>query len=133
MPVHKLRFVLGDQLDRNLSSLQDIDPKNDFVLMSEVQGECSYVRHHKQKIVLILSAMRHFATMLVRSGIRVDYIKLNDPENTGSLEGELKRALVRHQVDRIVVTEPGEWRLWEMMQSWEQTLGTQVEIREDDR
>ena len=45
-----LRFILGDQLSRSISSLQDIDHENDVVLMVEVHEETTYVKHHKQKI-----------------------------------------------------------------------------------
>jgi deoxyribodipyrimidine photolyase-related protein len=128
-----LRLVLGDQLSGALSSLRDIDRAHDIVLMAEVQEETTYVRHHKQKLVLILSAMRHFAEALENDGISVDYIRLDGKGNTGSLTGELERAIKRHKPDRIVVTEPGEWRLHEMMETWNDQLGTPVEIREDDR
>ncbi len=101
--------------------------------MVEVREEATYVRHHKQKIVLVLAAMRHFAAALRAEGLRVDYVALDDAGNAGSFTGELRRALKRHNPDRIVVTEPGEWRVWEMMQSWSGELGLPVEIREDDR
>ena len=129
----KLRLILGDQLSRSLSALGGIDRTRDVVLMVEVYDETTYVRHHKQKIILILSAMRHFAQSLRAEGMRVDYVRLDDEGNTGSFTGELKRALSRHSVDRIVVTEPGEWRVWKMMQSWERECGMPVEMREDDR
>ncbi len=104
-----MRLILGDQLSRNISSLQDIDPGRDLVLMVEVWGEVTSVRHHKQKIVFLLSAMRHFAALLRADGINVDYIYLDQEDNTGSFSGEIKRALERHRVERLVVTEPGEW------------------------
>ncbi len=128
-----LRLLLGDQLSREVSALRDIDRARDIVLMAEVEDEATYVRHHKQKIVLVLSAMRHFAQSLRAEGIRVDYVRLEDKENTGTLKGELGRALSRHRVDKIIVTEPGEWRLWEAMQSWGHDLGKPAEILEDDR
>ena len=128
-----LRLILGDQLSRELSALRDIDPTCDVVLMVEVGDETTYVRHHKQKIALVLSAMRHFAELLRADGIAVDYVRLDDEGNTGSFTGELGRALSRHPVDRVIVTEPGEWRVWEIMQSWKHVLGTPVEIRDDDR
>ena len=56
-----LRLILGDQLSQSLSSLGDIDRESDTVLMCEVMGEVTYVRHHKKKVAFILSAMRHFA------------------------------------------------------------------------
>jgi deoxyribodipyrimidine photolyase-related protein len=128
-----LRLVLGDQLSRPLSALRGIDRACDVVLMVEVNEEATYVRHHKQKIVLVLSAMRHFAQSLSAEGIKVDYVRLDDDGNTGSFTGELGRALSRHRADRVVATEPGEYRVWEMMGSWETALGVPVEIREDDR
>jgi len=128
-----LRLILGDQLSRSISALDRIDVNHDVVLMVEVHAETTYVPHHKQKLVLILSAMRHFAKALGDEGIEVDYIELDATENTGNFTGELERALLRHKVERIVVTEPGEWRVWQMMQSWHQRFDKQLEIRADDR
>ncbi len=128
-----IRFVLGDQLTRSVSSLADIDKKRDVVLMTEAADETRYVPHHKQKIAFILSAMRHFADELRKDGIRVDYIRLDDPENSGSFGGELARALKRHRPERIIITEPGEWRVLKMIQGWEREHGVPVEIRADER
>lgn len=124
---------MGDQLSQDISALKDLDRANDVVLMVEVHEEATYLRHHKQKIVLVLSAMRHFAQMLRQDGIQADYVKMDEPGNTGSFTGEIRRALNNYQVNRIVLTEPGEWRVWEMMQSWQQTFDVPVEILADDR
>jgi deoxyribodipyrimidine photolyase-related protein len=128
-----LRVVLGDQLSHGLASLSDIDCARDVVLMAEVHGECTYVRHHKQKIVLVLSAMRHFAAELGARGVRVEYVTLDDPDNTHSLRGEMLRAAQRMAPSRIVVVEPGEWRLAEDMRYWHEAAGIEVEIRDDLR
>ena len=129
----RLRVVLGDQLSRSLSALDDLDPSRDVVLMMEVQEEATYVPHHRQKIVLVLSAMRHFAASLGAEGVTVDYVALDHPENRGSFTQELGRALGRHRVERVVATEPGEWRVWEAMRGWEEAYGIPVEIRQDRR
>jgi deoxyribodipyrimidine photolyase-related protein len=121
-----LRIVLGDQLTRGLSALRDIAP-GDTVLMMEVVEEATYVRHHKQKLTLIFSAMRHFANELRADALSVDYIRLDDPANTGSFTSEVQRAIARHTPSRIMVTEPGEWRVMEMMKGWG------AEILTDDR
>ena len=121
-----LRIVLGDQLTRGLSSLRGYVP-GDTVLMMEVVEEATYVKHHKQKLVLILSAMRHFADELRHHGFAVDYVRLDDPANTRSFTTEVKRAVARHRPSRIAVTEPGEWRVLEMMKGWG------AEILSDDR
>ncbi|UDL96181.1 cryptochrome/photolyase family protein [Lichenihabitans sp. PAMC28606] len=128
-----LRFVLGDQVSHEISSLSGLDAQRDVVLMVEVADETTYVGHHKQKIAFIFSAMRHFAAELTATGVTVDYVKIDDAGNAGSFTGELQRAVVRHAPDRVVVTEPGEWRVWEMMRVWSSELGLPVTIEDDDR
>ncbi|MGT2487128.1 cryptochrome/photolyase family protein [Methylobacterium oryzae CBMB20] len=91
-PTGTLRFVLGDQLTRRVSSLVDLDAGCDVVLMVEVRDEATYVRHHKQKIAFLFAAMRHFAAELEAEGVAVDYVRLTDAGNTGSFTGELERA-----------------------------------------
>ncbi|MGB0696590.1 MAG: cryptochrome/photolyase family protein [Rhodospirillaceae bacterium] len=128
-----LRVVLGDQLSRDLSALRDLDPARDRVLMMEVPEETTAVGHHKQKIVLFLAAMRHFAAALQAEGIGVDYIALDDPDNAGSFTAELERAIARYRPERVVVTHPGEWRVLQAVQGWTAQFGLPVEIRDDDR
>ena len=128
-----LRMVLGDQCSAGLSALRDLDPATDTVLMAEVLGECTYVRHHQKKIVLVLSAMRHFARALRSRGVTVEYVTLDDPANTQSLRGELVRLAARLKPDRVVATACGEWRLDRDMQGWHEAVGLDVDIRDDDR
>jgi deoxyribodipyrimidine photolyase-related protein len=108
-------LILGDQLSFNLSSLRQADQSHDIVLMAEVADETTYAAHHKKKFVLVFSAMRHFAEKLKAQGWRVDYIKLTDDGNTGSLAGEIERARKRHNISEVVMTEPAEWRLHEAL------------------
>jgi len=128
-----LRFVLGDQLTRAISSLDGADPETDIVLMAEVEQECTYVRHHKKKLVFVLSAMRNFTQELRKAGYAVDYVDLTQDGNTGTLKGEAERAIKRHGASRLVITKPGEYRLIEDLESWAVDLGVEVELRDDDR
>jgi deoxyribodipyrimidine photolyase-related protein len=128
-----LRLILGDQLTDGIAALRDADPACDVVLMAEAADETTYVPHHKQKLVLILSAMRHFAERLTERGLAVDYVRLEDAGNTGSFTGEIQRAILRHRPDRVVVTRPGEWRVLVAMRTWQGAFGLPVELREDDR
>jgi deoxyribodipyrimidine photolyase-related protein len=109
--VKRLCLVLGDQLSFDLASLQGIDGAGDAVLLVEVMEEATHVAHHPQKIALIFSAMRHFAQALHRRGIPVHYVRLDDPENTGSVPSELKRWQTLLQAQEVHVTECGDWRL----------------------
>ena len=128
-----LRLILGDQLSLSLPTLSDIDLQHDRVLMLEVAEETGYVPHHQQKITLILSAMRHFAEGLRDRGITVDYVRLDDSENTGSFDGEVMRVIKRLKPQALVVTEAGEWRVQEKLKAWHQSLNLPVEIRDDTR
>lgn len=128
-----LRFVLGDQLSPAISSLADADPADDVILMCEVTAEATYVPHHPQKITFIFSAMRHFAAELSARGFTVDYVRLDDPGNSGSFRGEAARAAARHGAERLVVTHPGEWRVLADMAGWGRDIGIPVQIRDDDR
>jgi deoxyribodipyrimidine photolyase-related protein len=128
-----LVFILGDQLSMNISSLNSIDRERDVVLLCEVAEETTYVRHHRKKIIFILSAMRHFANELSAEGFKVRYIKLDDADNTGSFTSELKRAVEDLRPEAIVITEPGEWRVLEQMRGWQADIGLPVHMRPDGR
>jgi deoxyribodipyrimidine photolyase-related protein len=125
--------ILGDQLSVTLSSLDAIDPADAILLMMEVADETQYVRHHQRKIAFILSAMRHHAALLRAHGWTVEYVTLDDPQNSGSFTGEVARAITRHQPERIIITESGEWRVRAMLDVWETMFGIPVEIRADTR
>ena len=101
--------VLGDQLSHSLASLAEIAKHDAVVLLMEVADETTYVRHHKRKIALVLSAMRHFAGELRAGGWSVDYVRLDDPDNGGSFTSEVARAVERHRPSAIRIVESGEW------------------------
>lgn len=129
-----LVVVLGDQLSLGLSSLGAADKNSATVLMAEVHDEATYVRHHQKKIAFVFSAMRHFADLLSREGWTVEYVRLDDDANTGSFTGEVGRAVERHAgISRVVVTEPGEWRVLEAIRGWKERFAVSVKILADDR
>ncbi|MBB4009582.1 cryptochrome/photolyase family protein [Allorhizobium taibaishanense] len=131
--VRNLIPVLGDQLTPTLTSLAAGDPKQDVVLMAELHDEATYVRHHKKKIAFLFSAMRHFAEELRAAGWTVDYVTLDAAENGGGFTEQLRQAVKTHRPQRIVVTEPGEWRVGQMMAGWEEQLSLPVDILPDTR
>ena len=106
-----LVLILGDQLTPDIAALRSADKSRDVVVMAEVMGEGTYVPHHPQKIILILSAMRIFAATLRDEGWQVAYSTLDDPDNTHTITGELIRRAAEHGATRIIATRPGEWRL----------------------
>jgi len=128
-----LRLILADQLSTSISSISDIDVANDIVMLCEVMAEAVYVKHHKKKIAFLFASMRHFAQELIDAGIKVRYIKLDDQYNTGSFDGEVKRAIKELNANKLIITEPGEYRVLTIFQAWKNTLKIPVEIRPDSR
>lgn len=128
-----LRLILADQLSESIATLKDLEKSSDKVMFCEVMEEATYVSHHPKKIAFLFSAMRHFAKELEAKGTCVRYVKLDCIENTGSFTSEVKRAVKELNASHLVVTEPGEYRVLEMMLSWQKTLGINVQILPDNR
>ena len=109
--VTRLVLILGDQLSHEGAALRAADPARDVIVMAEVMAEATYVRHHPQKIVLFLSAMRHFAAELRAEGYQVAYSTLDDPDNSHSIVGELLRRAEEFGAQDVLTMRPGDWRL----------------------
>lgn len=131
--MHILRLILGDQLSHNITSLRGCDKRKDIILLVEVISEARYANHHKKKLALIFSAMRHFAQDLIKKGFKVLYTKLEDKNNKGSLNEEVKRICKNYHIDKIIVTHPGEYRVLKKIKQLRKELGISVEILEDSR
>ncbi len=111
--IKNIIVILGDQLSPSISSLTQADKSASVILMAEVATEATYVKHHKKKIAFLFSAMRHFAAELRAAGWTVHYTRLDDPDNSGSLTGEVLRLASQSGATAVQITEPGEWRLRE--------------------
>ena len=111
MVAPRLILILGDQLSPDMAALRFGDITRDYVVMAEVMAEGTSVPHHPQKIVLILTAMRKFATQLRAQGWRVLYSELDDAQNSQTIPGELLRHAVEVGAQSVLATQCGEWRL----------------------
>lgn len=128
-----LRVILGDQLSTKLAVVSAAEKGRDVFLIAEVMSEATYVRHHVKKIAFLFSAMRHFAEALRTAGHQVRYVTLDDDHNRQSIDGEILRAVEALKPSRVVVTEPGEWRLRQALQALETALPVPLEILPDTR
>jgi deoxyribodipyrimidine photolyase-related protein len=129
----KLRVIFCDQLSFNLSALADFDKHNDAVLMIESPSECENVKHHKKKLVFILSAMRHFSQEIKLKGYKIIYVELTDANNGGTLVGEIQRIFSAGHFDEIVITKPSEYRLYQELLALKTQRSIPIEILGDDR
>ena len=123
----KLILILGDQIDINSVLLKDVDLMTSEVIMIESQFESDYVWSHKAKIVLFLSAMRHFAVELQAKKIPLTYIK----QSRLTIEAELKRHIVEKGITHLVCIEPGEWRLKVGLETLARELNVVMLMHED--
>ena len=128
-----LILILGDQLSPQISSLKAANKSEDIVLMAELRSETGYVKHHKKKIAFLFSAMRHFAEELAEAGWKIDYKRFDSAAASPNFTAAVEHALTTHNLDQIIVTKPGEYRLAEEMSTWADTLSCSVTLCEDDR
>lgn len=129
--MRQLLIVLGDQLNRDSAVFDGADPAQDVVWMAEVAEESTRVWSSKPRSALFLSAMRHFRADCEAAGWRLRYHALDDVGNSGTLMGELRRAVEALRPTGLVVVEPGEWHLRTALEETAQALGLPLDIRED--
>jgi deoxyribodipyrimidine photolyase-related protein len=134
-PLRTLHLVLGDQLARDAAALDALDPAHDAIWMAEVAHEIERVPSHQRRIVLFLSAMRHFRDDLRARGFEVHYHELTpDPEaDRGSTFSDVLRAdLARLDPQRVSMTRAGDWQVQSDIEATLGAGGTPLEVLEDD-
>ena len=128
--IRNLILVLGDQLDLESPLIKNADPDLDRVWMAEVEEESVHVWSHKQKIVLFLSAMRHFRDSLLEQGLPLIYTELDQGADSFALC--LKDTLKEFQPQAVYVLRPGSWRVLEAIQSVCKDASVDLKISEDE-
>lgn len=128
--VRHLVLVLGDQLDHASAAFDGFDPGRDRVLMIEAAGESTLVWSHKARTALFLSAMRHFADALRGRGWTVDYRALGDGDSE-DLVDILAARLRDHVPRKMVLVEPGEWRLEQAIRALCERERVALDLRDD--
>lgn len=125
--IRHLVVVLGDQLDRQSSAWDGFDPARDRAWMCEAAEEATHVWCSQQRLVLFLSATRHFKKALDDEGMPLEYFAATP----GSLAQALSQTLAEHRVQRIVLTEPGDWRVLQALRAAAAAAGVPLDLRED--
>ena len=130
--MRNLCVILADQLNQEISSLNDFDKDLDEVLICEFKENFSDINHHKKKIVYQLSTMRHFGGELDAQGFKINYLKLDNPDNQNSYTSEILKLTQKKDIDRIIVTEPSTHAEMKSIQNWQKIIRRRVEIRKND-
>jgi deoxyribodipyrimidine photolyase-related protein len=126
-----LIVVLGDQLDLHASALDGFDAAQDQVWMAEVAEESTHVWSSKQRTTMFLSAMRHFADELHAAGKPLSYVKLQEAASHTTLAAQLQADISRLRPQQLVMTAPGDWRVWQQIKAVAASSGVALDIRED--
>lgn len=133
--MRNLILVLGDQLDAKSQAFADFDAAEDAVWMAETEEETTHVWCHKLRIAYFLSAMRHFRDELLASDKTVHYHELakTPAKDKGTNFAQiLSRDVARLKPERLVVVEPGDFRVKQMLEDCSEELGLPLEVRADD-
>lgn len=130
MDLRNLVIVLGDQLDRQSSALDDFDPNTDRLWMAEAPSELAPVPSHKARIGLLLTAMRHYREDMEQRGFHVIYRALGEHE-FDTLQDALVHDLNALRPRGIVLTQPGDQRALQQIEHASATVGVPVQLRPD--
>lgn len=124
-----LRLILGDQL--NAAHPWFREKRADVIhVMAELRAEGSYVRHHAQKLIGFLAAMRAFAAALEKAGHRVHYVRITEPDAGLDFVALLQKLARHHGATAIAYQLPDEWRLDRQLDGLEAATGLPVTVHD---
>ena len=130
--MRNLCVILADQLNQEITSLNDFDKDLDEILICELKKNFTDINHHKKKIVYQISCMRHFGIEMDRLGFKINYLKLDNPDNENSYTSEIMKLINDKGIDKVIVAEPSTYDEMESIKNWQNTIGIDVEIRKND-
>lgn len=96
-------WVLGDQLNRGIASLEDVDPSSTRVLMVASRSKVGAKRWHRQRLHTVLTGMRRFAAELDAEGFAVDW------RDAADLPAGLAAHRKAHRPAVVRAMEPMSW------------------------
>lgn len=128
----RLCFIFNDQLSESLSALRQLHA-DDWILFCEMIGSGFSEHDHPKKIAFLMAAQRHFAEELAEKGHSIRYLRFSDTAHIGSLTEVLADLLQELNLNTLMVTEPSEYHLKQMVDEWPERLGIPVERCLDDR
>ena len=128
-----LILILGDQLNFDNPALEGFDAAQDAIFMIEVSHEATQVWSHKARIVLFLSAMRHFYDALAGQypyGLQGSYLKLGE-HGFATLKDAWAAQIAKLKPQKVIICEPGEYRIEQDLIAVCKQANTTLIIRDD--
>ncbi|NJK90404.1 MAG: cryptochrome/photolyase family protein [Blastochloris sp.] len=118
-------WILGDQLSPTHPALK-LAKSDDIFLLLESSHRAGKLRYHQHKLVLLYSAMRHYAEELRQQGFRVHYHALEDgPQDYLK---SLQAFVQEFQPESITVMQPNEWAMQEALPALSKKIKTPIQL-----
>jgi len=99
-------WILGDQLGPDNAALAGARKKEDVLFLVESERGLGKLKYHKQRLVLLLSAQRHFAEEMRKAGWTVDEHRLGRGvtwESAVAAHGK------KYRPERILLAQPNNY------------------------
>lgn len=129
-PIRNLCLIFGDQLNRDSLIFSDFDPQQDLLWMAEVIEESQHVPSNKQRSVLFISAMRHFAQVLENETLPLVYYRLD--RQFQQFGDALAESLKSFRPKLIKLVLPGDYRVLQNLKAFAASSGIPLEVLPDN-
>lgn len=129
--LRNLCLIFGDQLNADSLLFEDFDPEQDALWMAETLGESIHVPSNKNRSVLFLSAMRHFAQDLHARGLPLIYFSLSENPCADFIQA-LKQTLQAHSIRGIKCVLPGDYRVLQILKAFSAEQKVHLELQADN-
>lgn len=129
--MQKLRYlylIFADQLNQDSVLFSEFDPAQDRLWMAETRQASLAPLSHKQRTLLMLSAMRHFAAQLRQRHYPLSYYELGEQDD---FIQALRATLHTYQPQQLRAVLPGDYQLCRQLQAFTKQQGIELIWLED--
>ena len=122
-----LRIIFVDQLSSNNPTLEGIN-SNDILLFYEPIETFYEIKHHKQKITLLVSALRHLIEKINHKNVIHQKIEKNKKHDLVKL---LKKIISDENVNKIIIAKPSDFKIYKDLMFFSQSSNIELEVLDD--
>ena len=122
-----LRIIFVDQLSSNNPTLEGMN-SNDILLFYEPIETFYEIKHHKQKITLLVSALRHHIERINHKNVIHQKIEKNKKHDLVKL---LKKIISDENVNKIIIAKPSDFKIYKDLMFFSQSSNIELEVLDD--
>ena len=126
--MNSLGIILPDQLSFNNPVLSSIDDK-DFLLLYEPMSAFYEIKSHKQKIVFLVSALRHFMQKINHENILHKKIE----KKSQGLDSYLKEIHKNNSFSILYISKPSDFKTLKDLMYFCQSNNVELKVLEDKK